>query len=161
MTRESKLDVIELIRANWNNPNTSINTGGKGVFPDWPRTDLKFNSYPRISVFQVDKNGEWIGVGSQTKKITVTHEIGFWVKPATKKEELIKIGVVVFDDEKLMDHIKNQITELLQDKWQELGSAYLDYQLLSEGEILLDIDRNVLFMPIRIRLVYLEQIVEE
>jgi len=156
MVREPKIDVVDLIRDNFTNPNTSL-SGSEGVFPDYPRLDLKYNSYPRISVIDVDSKDEWAGVGSNTKVITWTGQVAIWVKEAQETDQLWTISSVKYGDEKLLDYLKQQIKDILQNKWKDLASAYKNCLGVSEGEILFDIDRQAFFKPIQITLVYLEQ----
>jgi hypothetical protein len=156
MAREPKIDVVDLIRANFTNVNTSL-SGSEGVFPDFPRLDLKYNSYPRISVIDVDSKEEWAGVGSNTKVITWTGQVAIWVKEALETDQLWEISAVKYGDEKLLDYLKQQIKDLLQNQWTSLPSAYKNCLSVSEGEQLFDIDRGAFFKPIQIQLVYLEQ----
>lgn len=157
--REPKIDVVDLLRDEWTNPNTALNsTGGKAVFPDYPRIDLKYASYPRISIIETNSNSEWMGIGSKKKKTTAVLEIAIWVKEANEKDQLIKIDNVVYSEEKLVDHIKSTVLNILQNKWATMDADdYLDYRKISEGEILFDIDRKSYFKPVTIELDYIQR----
>ena len=153
---EPKIDVVDLIRTNFTNPNTSL-SGSEGVFPDYPRLDLKYNSYPRVSVIDVDSKSEWAGVGSNTQVITWTGQVAIWVKEALESDQFWTIGGTPYGDEKLLDYLKQQIQDILQNQWTSLPSAYKNCLKVSAGEQLFDIDRQAYFKPIQITLVYLEQ----
>lgn len=157
--REPKIDVVNLLRDEWSNPNPVLNSKGhKGVFPDYPRVDLKYNSYPRISVIDTNNSGEWMGIGSNKKKATTVLEIAVWVKQATEEDQLLEIDEEVYSQEKLVEYIRSKITSTLQNKWHTMSEDdYLDYRKISEGEILFDIDRQAYFKPVTIELDYIQR----
>lgn len=157
MAREPKIDVVDLIRANFTNPNSTLQaTGHKGVNPDDPRIDLTYNSYPRISVVDLDSKAEYLGIGSETRKVTWTGQIGIWVKQVTSNDQILTVGGTPYAEEKLVDYIKNEINKILETNWKTISNDYLDYKKLSEGKIEFDLDRNTFVKIITIELDYIE-----
>ena len=153
--REPKLDIVDLIRANYISPNSSLEY--QGVFPDFPDVDLDFESYPYISVIDVDSKPEWVGVGSNTQLITWVGQVGIWCKKALESSEFYEIDSINYGDKKLVDYLKQKISLILQNKWKSMSSDYKNCLKISSGELLFDIDRQSFFKPIQITLTYLEQ----
>ena len=153
---EPKIKVVDLLRTYFNNPNPDLNSKThKGIFPDYPRLDLNYNSYPRISVIENEEDGTYLGVGSTTEIRTATLELAIWAKEAKDNDQLFTIGSEVYANEKLVEYIKRQVLEILQEHWQELGDEYISYENTSTGEILYELERKAYVQHIRIKLVYM------
>lgn len=152
---EPKLKVVDLLRTYFTNPNPDLDSKPhKGIFPDYPRLDLNYSSYPRISVIENEEDGTYLGIGSTTEIRTATLEVAVWVKEAKDNTQLYTIGSEAYANEKLVEYIKRQVLQILQEHWKELGEEYLDYQNTSVGEILYELERKAYVQHIRIKLVY-------
>ncbi len=155
MVKEPKIQIVDLLRDKFENPNPKVPS--EGVFPDEPRKDLKFDSYPRIQVVDTDAREEFIGIGGNDVKITYSGQIRIYVKQTTSKDQLLKINDEVYNDHKLVDYISLKIRKILAHELIQSDRTIIDYEKLGETEPLLDITTGRYVKFINFKIIYIER----
>lgn len=156
MASEPKKLIVDIIRDNWENPNSNINSKNhRGVFVDYPHLKLSKESYPRVSVIETDSPRQMAGIGTSAMESEVNLEIGIWVKEAHSKDELFEVDGEKCGELKLVDKIEADLISILRENWGN-NNYFYDFEILSVGEALFDIDRRSYFKSFTIVLKSLE-----
>ena len=65
--------VVNFLRKRLTDPNSGRTT--QWIFPDFPRSDLTTNSYPRIGVTEISDSSQYLGIWDDNKSHTVDLQI--------------------------------------------------------------------------------------
>lgn len=142
---EPTTQMANMLRSRLTDPNPN-RYGDNWIFDDWPRLDLKKNSYPRISVTSPTETGEIIDING-TMEYTPRLQIDVWVWAGIDGQDsmILTIGGYKYEGYKLLTYIKRQVLNTLDDDKSDFyddTNVMYNYSLLASVNMGQDPDRK-------------------
>lgn len=81
---EPVIQIRNLLRSKLTDPRK--NRTANWIFEDWPREDLSYSNFPRISIVEVSETAERMGLRSTCFLHTIGIQISVWVKKDWKAD---------------------------------------------------------------------------
>lgn len=126
-----------MLRTRLTDRNSSSRVGSQWIYPDKPRVDLTKNSYPRISVIDVNETREIMDIAANTQK-TSTVAILLYIWGNKDDPMILTISSVNYEGEYLADYMREDIKETIETYFSDLRSAVPhphDYKIVGERDI--------------------------
>ena len=98
--------------------------GSEWIYADWPRLDLKKDSYPRISVMDVTETGEIVDIG-RTMEYDARLQIDVWIWAGIEGKDsmILTVGGTAYEGQKLLDLLAADVKYVL-----DTNKGDLDYE---------------------------------
>lgn len=146
MDKEPIIIVQDLLRGQLYDYNTS--RSGEWIYPDFPKINLSNNSYPRVSVTDLDEPARKFSVGTKSEMQTVDIDINVWVKNGIIYER----NSEQFEGAKLRDAIAREIVDAIRLNQDALAASGLhNYERIGMKTINSEITEGLLRKQITVR----------
>ena len=147
---EPIVEIRNFLRTRLTDPNSGRDTPNY-VYTWWPRHDLTVDSFPLVTVVQLDESSEVFGLGSTVHWATFPIQIDIWAK----EDKLYTVDAVAREGKELAFIIARKIQEAFRLYWisdlAQTGKFKL-YKLSGKKPVAYDFERKLWRITITIEL---------
>lgn len=105
--------LVTVLRARLTDHNSASRVGAQWIYPNWPKEDLVKNSYPRISVSDINMTSEVIAI-SRKQEYVWRAQIDVWCWGDPEDPMILTIGGSSHSGSKLLDRIAAEVVEAIE-----------------------------------------------